>query len=326
MQNVTKQLLAVGTLNFGLALAPLPAAAADGYPARPVRVVVGFSPGGGADVVARIVTLKLTEVLKQNVFVENRPGAGGSIGAALVARSAPDGYTMMLVSSSYSVIPTLYKNLSFDAVKDFETVSLIAQAPLLVVVHPSLPVRSVRELVAFAKVRPGQLNYGSGGNGTSGYLAGELFKTLAGVSIVHVPYKGAGPALTDAVAGQVHMTFSSVLSALPHVKNQKLRAVAVTSAARSAVLPELPTVAEGGVKGYRRTTWYGMLAPARTLAAIVSAMSTAVQKSVGAPDVRQRFLSDGAEPGGGTPRQFHDYLVAEIAVAKQIVEKAGVAK
>jgi len=303
----------------------LPRANADeGYPNKPVRVVVGFSPGGGADVVARIVAQKLTQILGQNMIVENRPGAGGSVGAAFVARSIPDGYNVMIVSSSYSVIPALYKNLSFDVVKDFEPVSLIAEAPLLVVVHPSLPIHSIKELIAFAKARPGQLNYGSGGNGTSGYLAGELFKTLAGINIVHVPYKGAGPALIDAIAGQVHMTFSSILSALPHVRNGELRALAVTSAKRSGSLPQLPTVAEAGVKGYRRTTWYGVLVPAHTPAAVVNKLSAAVGKAVNSRDNLQRFMADGAEPVGSTPGEFHDYLVSEIGVAKAIIKRTGV--
>lgn len=319
-------LLGCGTFISAAAVAASAGGGASAYPDRPVRIVVGFSPGGGADIVARIVAQKLTEVLGQNMIVDNRPGAGGSIGAAFVAKSAPDGYTMMIVSSSYSVIPAIYRSLSFDVIKDFEPVSLIAEAPLLVVVHPSLPVRSIKELIAFVKPRPGQLNYASGGHGTSGYLAGELFKTLAGVDIVHVPYKGAGPALIDAVAGQVHMNFSSVLSSLPHVKNRKLRALAVTSAKRSSVLPDLPTVAEAGVKGYRRTTWYGMLAPARTPAAILDKMSAGVKKAVNSPDSRQRFMADGAEPEGGTPKEFRDYLISEIAVAREIIEQAGVGK
>lgn len=301
-------------------------APASEYPGKPVRIVVGFSPGGGGDIVARIVAQKLSQNLKQSVIVDNRPGAGGSIGAAFVAKSAPDGYTMLVVTSSYAVIPSLYRDLSFDPIKDFAPVSLIAEAPLLVVVHPSLPVHSVRELIAFAKARPGQLNYASGGSGTSGNLAGELFKSLTGVNIVHVPYKGAGPALVDVISGQVDMNFVSMLSSLPHVKSGKLRALAVTGVKRSPALPQLPTVAEAGVREYRRTTWYGMLAPAHTPAAIVNRLSTETERAVSSPDVRQRFMVDGAEPEGGTPKEFHDYLVSEIALVRKIIEQAGVQK
>ncbi|MBI3937170.1 MAG: tripartite tricarboxylate transporter substrate binding protein [Betaproteobacteria bacterium] len=301
-------------------------APASEYPVKPIRIVVGFSPGGGGDIVARIVAQKLSENLKQSMIVDNRPGAGGSIGAAFVARSAPDGYTLLVVTSSYAVIPSLYKELSFDPIRDLAAVSLIAEAPLLVVVHPSLPVHAIRELIAFAKARPGQLNYASGGSGTSGNLAGELFKSLAGVNIVHVPYKGAGPALVDVISGQVHMNFVSMLSSLPHVKSGKLRALAVTGVKRSAALPQLPTVAEAGVKGYRRTTWYGVLAPAHTPAAIINKLSRETAKAVNSPDIRQRFMTDGAEPEGGTPKEFHDYLVSEIALARKIIEQAGVPK
>ncbi|MBI2510256.1 MAG: tripartite tricarboxylate transporter substrate binding protein, partial [Betaproteobacteria bacterium] len=212
------------------------AATAQGasYPSKPVHFIVGQSPGGATDIVARLIAQKLTENLRQTVIVENRTGAAGSIGASFVVKSAPDGYTLLVVSSSFTINPSLYADLPFDPVKDLAPVSLIAEAPFLLVVHPSLPVRSVKELVAFAKAKPDVLNFASGGNGSSGHLAGELFKYLAGVKLVHVPYKGAGPALVDVMTGQVHMTFGSVLSSLQHVKNKRLRALAVTSTKRSS--------------------------------------------------------------------------------------------
>ncbi len=296
------------------------------FPNKPIRVVVGFAPGGGADAVNRVVAQKMSENLRLSVVIENRAGAGGSIGAAYVANSAPDGYTLLGVSSSFSVIPVLYKDLSFDPVKDLAAVSLIVEAPLLVVVHPSLPARSIKELIALAKAKPGQLNYASGGEGTSGFLAGELFNNLAKVNIVHVPYKGAGPALIDVMSGEVQINFSSVLTSLPHVRRGALRALAVTSVKRSGVLPELPTVADSGLKGYSRTTWYGMLAPARTSPAIVNKLSAEISRAVNAPDMKHRFEDDGGEPAGSSPRQFQDFVVSEIALARQISEKAGLKK
>lgn len=303
---------------------PLNAPAQGGYPTKPVRLIVGQSPGGATDIVARVVGQKLGEQLGQTIIVENRTGAAGSIGAAFVAKSTPDGYNLLVVSSSYAINPSLYPDLPFDPIKDLAPVSLIAEAPFLLVVHPSMPVQSVKDLVTLAKAKPAMLNYASGGNGSSGHLAGELFKFLAGVDMVHVPYKGAGPALVDVMAGQVHLTFGSVLSTLGHVKNGRLRALGVTGAKRSTGAPDLPTIAEAGVKGYQRTTWYGLLAPTNTPAAILNQLSGAVKKAVESPDVRNKILTDGAEPEGSTPKQFQDYLVAEMKLAAAIIKRAGV--
>lgn len=294
------------------------------YPVKPVRLIVGQAPGGATDVVARLVAPKFGEQLGQSVVVENRTGAAGSIGAAFVAKSPPDGYNLLVVSSSYAINPSLYKDLPFDPVKDLAPVSLIAEAPFLLAVHPSMPVRSVKDLVAFAKAKPGTLNFGSGGNGSSGHLAGELFKFLAGIEMVHVPYKGAGPALVDVIAGQIHCTFGSVLSSLGHVKSGRLRALGVTSAKRSSGAPELPTIAEAGVKGYQTTTWYGLLAPAGTPAAIVSRLSGDMKKAVESPEVRNKIVSDGAEPEGSTPKDFQEHLAGEMARAREIVQRAKV--
>jgi len=310
---------------WGAALALFPVtAAAQNFPVKPIRVVVGQAPGGATDVVARLVAPKFGEHLGQSVVVENRTGAAGSIGATFVAKSPADGYNLLVVSSSYSINPSLYKDLPFDPVKDLAPVTLIAEAPFLLVVHPSMPVQSVKDLVAMAKVRPGMLNFASGGNGSSGQLAGELFKYLAGVDIVHVPYKGAGPALVDVIAGQVHLTFGSVLSTLGHVKNGRLRALGVTSAKRSAAAADLPTVAEAGVKGYRRTTWYGLLAPAGTPPPVIGKLVTDMRKAVESSEIRNRLLGDGAEPVAGTSKQFQEFLASEMKNAREIIQRAKV--
>jgi len=294
-----------------------------GYPVKPIRLVVGQAPGGATDVIARLVAPRFGEHLGQSVVVENRTGAAGSIGAAFVAKSPPDGYNLLVISSSHAITPSLYKDLPFDPVKDLAPVTLIAEAPFLLVVHPSMPAQSVKALIALAKAKPGALNFASGGNGSSGQLAGELFKYLTGVDMVHVPYKGAGPALVDVIAGQVHMTFASVLSSLPHVKSGRLRPLGVTSAKRSVAIPELPTLAEAGIKGYRTTTWYGLLAPANTPAPIINRLSGEMRKLVESGDVKNRILADGAEPVGGTPNQFQEHLASEMARAREIIQRAG---
>lgn len=302
---------------------PVNAPAQVGYPVKPVRLVVGQAPGGATDVIARLVAPRFGEQLGQPVVVENRTGAAGSIGAAFVAKSPPDGYNLLVISSSYAINPNLYKDLPFDPVRDLAPVTLIAEAPFLLVVHPSMPAQSVKALVALAKAKPGALNFASGGSGSSGQLAGELFKYLAGVDMVHVPYKGAGPALVDVIAGQVHMTFASVLSSLPHVKSGRLRPLGVTSAKRSVAIPELPTLAEAGIKGYRTTTWYGLLAPANTPAPIINRLSGEMHKLLESGDVKNRILADGAEPVGGTPNQFQEHLASEMARAREIIQRAG---
>ena len=290
-----------------------------------MRLVVGQSPGGATDLVARVVAQKLTDSLGQSVIVDNRTGAAGSVGAALVAKSLADGYTLLVVSSSFSEInPSLYTNLPFHPLKDFTPITLIAQAPFLLVVTPSLPARTVGELIAAARSKPGTLNYGSGGNGSSGHLAGELFKNMANISMVHVPYKGAGPALIDVMAGQVQLTFGSVISSLTHVRSGKLRALAVTSAQRSKSLPDLPTVSEAGVGGYHSTTWYGMLAPAGTPPSTVAKLNSESKHVLGLPDVQQRFSGDGAEPVGDSPTHFRKFLDVEIAKWRTVVKAANI--
>jgi tripartite-type tricarboxylate transporter receptor subunit TctC len=305
-------------------LSPIASSAQPHYPSKPVRLVVGQAPGGATDVIARLVSPKLGEQLGQQVIVENRTGAAGSIGAAFIAKSAPDGYNLLVASSSYAINPSLYTDMPFDPARDLLPVTLIAEAPFLLVVHPSMPVHSVKELVALAKQKPGTLNFASGGNGSSGHLAGELFKFLAGVNIVHIPYKGAGPALVDVMAGQVHFTFGSVLSSMGHVKSGRLRGLGVTGAKRSSGAPELPTIAEAGVKGYQTTSWYGLLAPANTSSQIVNLLSVSMNKAVQSPEVKNKILNDGAEPDGGTPKQFQELMNAEMRRAAEIVKRAGI--
>ena len=295
-----------------------------GYPDKPVRFLVGQSPGGATDVVARAVSQKMTENLGLSVVVDNRTGASGAIAAQMVAKSTPDGYNILIISSSFSINPSLYTNLPFDPLKDFSTITLIAEAPFLLVVHPSMPVKTVGELIAAAKAKPDTLSFGSGGVGSSGQMAGELFKYLAGVKLTHVPYKGAGPALIDVIGGQISMTFGSVISSLGHVRTGKLKALGVTGAKRARSMPDLPTIAEAGVKGYATTTWYGALAPANTRPAIVQKLNAEIKKTLGAPEVGEHMAKDGAEPVGNTPAQFREFLSADMTKWRELVKHANV--
>ena len=325
----TEAVIARGTLIACAALACTQAAAQGkgtdaAYPDKPVRFLVGQSPGGATDVVARAVSQKMTENLGLSVVVDNRTGASGAIVAQMVAKSAPDGYNILIISSSFSINPSLYKNLPFDPLKDFSTITLIAEAPFLLVVHPSMPVKSVSELVAAAKAKPDTLSFGSGGVGSSGQMAGELFKYLAGIKLTHVPYKGAGPALIDVIGGQINMTFGSVISSLGHVRAGKLKALGVTGAKRARSMPDLPTIAEAGVKGYSTTTWYGALAPANTRPAVVQKLNAEIKKTLGAPEVGEHMAKDGAEPVGNTPAQFREFLAAEMTKWRELVKNANV--
>jgi len=294
------------------------------YPGKPVRFIVGQAPGGATDIIARLVGSKMHEALGQNVIVENRTGAAGSIGAASVAKSPPDGYTILVVSSSYAINPSLYSNLPFDPQKDLAPVSLLAEAPFLLVVHPSVPAKSVKDLIALAKTKPGTLTYGSGGTGSSGHLAGALFEMGSRVNLTHIPYKGAGQALVDVVAGQITFMFASVLSATPQIKQGRLRVLGVTSSKRSRALPQVPTIAEAGVPGYATTTWYGLLAPAGTRQPVIDRLSAAAHKAVTSPELRDRMLSDGAEPIGSSPAEFQKHIATEMAKWRKVVQSAGV--
>lgn len=298
--------------------------AGDGYPAKPVRVIVGLAPGGATDIQARMVAQKLSDNIGRSFVVENRTGAGGTIAYAHVAASPPDGYTVLAVSSGYSITPAIYTKLSYDPIKDLVPVSLVAQAPFLLLVHPSVPVKSAKGLLALAKARPGILDFGSAGIGSSTHMALELFRISAGIKVTHVPYRGTGPALIDTMSGQVHALFGNVLSSLPHARSGKLRALAVTTARRSIVLPDLPTISESGVPGYETSTWHGWLGPAGTPVAIVNKLSTEIAKSVKARAVAERFATDAGEPVGSTPEEFAQLLVTEIARWRKVVKEAGI--
>lgn len=293
------------------------------FPSKPMRFIVGQAPGGATDIIGRLVASKMTEVIGQNVIVENRTGAAGSIAAATVSKSPPDGYTILVVSSSYSINPSLYASLPFDPQKDLAPITLLAEAPFLLVVHPSLPVKTVAELVAMGRKRGDVLTYGSGGVGSSGHLAGALFETSSGVKFTHVPYKGAGQALADLLGGQITFTFASMLSSTPHVKRERLRVLGMTGRKRSAAMPQVPTIAEAGYPGYFTTSWYGLLAPAATRPAIVERLSQTAHKAVMSADLRERMSGDGAEPVGSSPTEFQTYLAAEISKWRKVVTSIG---
>lgn len=299
---------------------------AQSYPNRPIRMVVGFPPGGGADFAARVAAQTLSESLNQQVIVDNRPGANAIIACDFVAKAAPDGYTLLLgVTASHAINPNVYKKLPYDAIKDFAPITNLGFSPLILVVNPSLPVKSVKELIALAKAKPGQLNFASAGSGNVTHLAAELFKSMAGVQMTHVPYKGSAPAITDVIAGQVSLYFDNIASALiPHVKAGKLRALAVTSTKRSHVVPDIPTVAESGVPGFEMTTWSGVFAPAATPPEIVRKLNTELVKGLNGPELKGRFAKQGMEVIGNTPEQFAAALKSEIAKWNKIAEAANI--
>ncbi len=299
-------------------------ALAQTWPAKPVRLIVPYPPGGSADILARAIGQKLGDGLGQQVVIDNRPGAGTAIGAEATAKAAPDGYTILLGTvSSHAINPALNPGLKFDPIKDFAPISLVASIPFALVVHPSLPAKSVKELIALAKARPGSLNYSSAGNGTSNHLAGELFKSMTGTFMVHIPYKGSAPALNDLIAGQVQLMFDLVLTTAPHVKSGAVRAIAVTGRERSPALPGVPTVAESGVPGYEVTAWFGFFAPAGTPAAVVNVLNAETVKAMKLPDLRERLGSQGAEPVTSSPEQFSAYVKDELAKWTRVVKASG---
>jgi tripartite-type tricarboxylate transporter receptor subunit TctC len=318
-------ILAIGAAAAALLPRPVPAQSpAEAYPARPVRVIVGLAPGGGTDIQTRLFAQKLSESLGRPFVVENRTGAGGTVAYAQVAKSPPDGYTLLGVAGGYTITPAVYSKLPYDPVKDFAPISLVAQAPFLLLTHPSLPVRSVKDLLALAQAKPGALDCASAGHGTSTHMAFELFRTMAGVKITHIPYKGTGQALVDAMAGQVHMLFGNVLSSLTHVRAGRLRALAVTTATRSTVLPDMPTIGESGVPGYENSTWHGWLAPAGTPPSILIRLNAELVKSAKAPDVVERLAPDGGEPVGSTPEEFRRHIVTDMARWSKLVKEIGI--
>ena len=298
--------------------------AADSYPSRPIRMIVAYPPGGGTDQVGRVMADQLSQTLGQNVVVDNRGGATGNIGTELAARAVPDGYTLLMGNVAPNAVNvSLFKKLGFDPVKDFAPVSLVAITPNILVANPSIPVKTVRELIAYAKAKPGTLNFPSAGVGSSSHLAGEMLKSLAGISMVHIPFKGGGPALVAVIAGEVQIMFATMPAAMPHVKSGKVKPVAVTTSKRSQAMPDLPTIAESGVKGYEAATWYGLLAPARTPPAIITRLHGDTVKILAGP-TRQRLEVQGFEPEGGTPAEFAAYIKTEIVKWAKVIKDAGI--
>jgi len=301
-----------------------PAFAQQPYPSKPVRIVSPFPPGGGNDALCRAVAPKLSENLKQQVIVENRAGANGIVGTEVAARSAPDGYTILLIPSGHAVNASLYKKLPFDSIRDFTPITLAASSPLVLAVHPSLPVKNVKDVIALAKSRPGQLTYVSSGIGSSGHLAGALFDTLTGTKMVHIPYKGMALAITDLMGGQVTMTFGTSLSVIPQVRSGRLRALATTGATRSPALPDLPTIAETGVPGYEASLWYGFVGPAKIPPEIVNRLNSAIIAVLQMTEIRERLASQGVDPIYNTPEEFAKLLVNDLDRWAKVVKRAGV--
>jgi len=299
-------------------------AGAQPFPSRAVRFVVPSAPGGGTDITARIVAPKLSDYLGQQVVVENRAGAGTMIGGELVARAAPDGYTLLVGISTLAINPAMVRKVPYDALRDFAPISQLVSTANLLVTHPSLPAHTVKELIAFARQRPGELNFASAGVGTNPHLSVELFQSLAGIRMVHVPYKGSGQGIVDVVAGHVPVMMPSLLAGLPYAKNGRLRALGVTGAKRAAGAPDIPTIAEAGVPGYEAVQWFGVLAPAATPRAIVMRLHGEIVRTLQAGDVRERLLADGAEPVGSTPEEFAAYIRSETAKWARVVKDAGI--
>ena len=309
---------------LGTLVAMAAGASAQTYPSHPIRLVVPFPAGGTTDILAREVGERLTATLGQPVVIENRPGAGGNIGADVVAKAAPDGYTLLMATvGTHAINASLYSKLPYDHIKDFAPVVLVAGVPNVLEVTPSLPVHSVAELIKLAKDKPGQLNFASSGSGTSIHLSGELFKTMAGVDMTHVPYKGSAPALIDLMAGQVQLMFDNLPSSLPHIKAGKLRAIAVTSLQRAPALPDVPTIAESGLPGFEATAWFGIVAPAGTPPAIVNRISADVNQWLRTPEAKDKLLAQGAIANGGSPEQFAAHIRAETEKWAKVVKASG---
>lgn len=299
-------------------------AGAQAWPSKPIKLVVPYPPGGSADILARAIGQKLSDGIGQAVVVDNRPGAGTAIGAEATAKAPPDGYTIMLGTvSSHAINPALTPGLKYDPVKDFAPVSLVASIPFVLLVHPSLPAKTVPELIALAKAKPGALNFSSAGSGTSNHLAGELFKSMTKTFMVHIPYRGSAPALADLLAGQVNLMFDLVLTAQPHVKSGAARALAVTGRERSSALPGVPTVAESGVPGYEVSAWFGFFAPAGTPANIVATLNAETVKAMRLPDLKERLASQGADAVTSTPEQFAGYVKEELGKWTRVVKASG---
>ena len=310
------------TSAFCLAAAPA-AQAQQPWPAKPIRFVAPFAPGGGTDFIGRVAAQKLTEAVKQQVIVENRPGAGGTLGAEVGARAPADGYTFTVIAGSYAVNPAIYK-LAFDPVNDITPIIQFSQGPLLVVVHPALPVKNMKDMIALAKSKPGGLSYASSGQGSIVHLSTELFLYMAGVKAVHIPYKGTGPAITDTMSGQTQFLFGSIAVVMPIVKQGRLRGIAVTTAKRLPALPNVPTLAESGVKGYDVVLWHGLVAPKGLPRFLVERVNGELNKALKAKDMEEKLATDGVSPAGGTPEQFAAVIKRDIDTWRKVVQMAGV--
>ncbi len=298
--------------------------AAQSYPAKPVRIVVGFAAGGATDIAGRLIAQKLSEATGQSFFVDNRPGASATIGAEFVARSAPDGYTLLIAATtSHSILPSLMAKLSYDPLRDYAPVSMLATSPLLLALHPSLPIRSVADMIKLARARPGQLSFGAGGTGTPPHMAGELFKQMAGVDMLYVPYKGEAPAITDLIGGQLSLIFSNVVAVLPQVQAGRLRGIAVTAANRLPTLPEYPTIAESGLPGFVVDAWFGLVAPAGTPNDVIAKLNADTVRGMNQPDVRDRLAGQGLFVKTGTPAELTALMQSEIVKWKKVVTAAN---
>jgi tripartite-type tricarboxylate transporter receptor subunit TctC len=320
----TRRVLRSAACTVALAGLALPASGAEraaDWPTRPLRCIVPFAPGGSTDVIARVAMQKVAEALGQQVIVDNRPGAASNLGTELAARATPDGYTLLMGTPGLAINPSLYRKTPFDPQRDFTPVTYMALAPLMVVVHPSVPARTLAEFVAHARSRPGAINYASAGSST--HLAAELFRRAAGIEITHVPYKGSAPATNDVIAGQVQMMVDNVLSALPHVRSGKLRALAVTSARRAPSAPEVPAIAEVGYPGFEAASWFGMLVPARTPQPVVERLSAEINRALTHRDTEDRYAALGVIRVGGTPAEFRAFIDAEIAKWSKLIRDTG---
>ena len=311
-------------LTVYLGCAANPASAQTGYPTRPIRLLVGFAPGGGTDIVARILGHKLVDALRQQVVVDNRPGASQIIASELAATAAPDGYTIFMASAGFTINPAFYQKLPFDPIRDFSAITMVASAPNVLVIHPSIPARSVKDLVALARTKPGQLTYGSAGVGAPSHLSGVLFGALGQVEIVHVPYKGSGQVMIDLLSGQLQLSFPALSGAIPHIKTGKLIALGVTTRKRSALLPALPTIAESGMAAYEASSWFGVIGPAGMPKQVVLKLSEVINRILKDPDVRETLVRQGADAVGGSPEDFAATISAEIAKWKKLVASARI--
>jgi tripartite-type tricarboxylate transporter receptor subunit TctC len=310
-------LFAALTLSLGFA------ASAQDYPSRPIRLIVASSPGSGVDIVARLVAQRMSESMGAQMVVDNRAGAGGTIGVQIAAKSAPDGYTLLMAAPSFTINATLMRPPPYEPIRDFAPVGQATTSQYIVVANPSLPVRNIKELIALAKARPGQLNYGSGGPGNSTHLAGEYFKSLAKVDIVHVPYKGSGPAIIDLLGGQIQLMFANIVAVVPAIKSGKLRALAGSGPMRSLALPDIPTAVEAGLPGYVVTSWFGIIAPARTPVEPIAKLNAVLNKVMRERDMQDKIASEGAEPAPSRPEEFGKLIASELAVWSKVIKAAG---